>query len=289
MRDRSQIWPEPDPELLLSLPACVNEALREVYTVFARPHPVGVQYCHCCIAPDRMVRILHTPYRKLECADLDLILMHAFAVWGTWPDLAYFVPRIAECHLVGQVTWGKLFYVVLGAAHPDYSIFVQPIGRKHFGPSMEAEERTVLFHFFGVSLQMFGGAYAAPTEEPQPSSPDYLLELVGFLSAFAPGLEPHLIGWRDSFHPQARVQFCRLLGRLFYLRSTGEWVFPNTYAGGLRALPENAAVLDRLTEPAAVAEYLANNSEHFHLLASTSEQQQLETLFDWAGSNQVTG
>ncbi len=284
MRTRSQIWPEPDPELLRSLSESVSEALQELYPVFARPHPINVRFCHCCITPDRMEAILQTPYRKLACADLDLILMHAFAVWGTWPDLAYFMPRIAECYLSGRIEASKLFYVILEAAHPDYSVFVKPIGRQLFGPPMKAEERQALFHFFGTALQLFAGVHASPGEEPPVYTSDSLLEVVGFLSAFAPGVAPYLIGWRDAFQPHARVQFCRLLVPLFYMRRGSGWVFPTTYAGGFRSLPENTTVLDLLTEPAAVAEYLANNSEHFHRIEEKAERQQIETVFDWASS-----
>jgi len=89
------------------------EALSGVYAAVDRPAPLDAPCYHLYsyssnLAPDNLKRILEARYQELTWDDLFPILHHAYRSWGTWSDLAYFIPRLLELGFVfRQREWGN--------------------------------------------------------------------------------------------------------------------------------------------------------------------------------------
>jgi hypothetical protein len=239
-----------------------------------------------------MLRILRSAYRELDCRDVYRILDHAYVLWGGWPDLAYFVPRILECYVSrsGSYDWEDLLTEkLLEASRSDADFWRENPPRRDVGSPMSPAERESLFQFFQAHLADVVGMGVESNEDAAPSPNDYrwsslrgdeLLSRVGFLSAFAEPIEPFMVRWREADRPGCRASYALLLATLVLQQWSQCRVFSHRKSKNLGALPENERFLLEQLQPLRVADYLAATSAASQLL-DPMERQQVELAFDW--------
>lgn len=293
MRSRKSSNPEPSPELLKQMSPDLAEALLGVYRALDRPVPRDVSYCHCpsCFPGDTMPQILRTPYRELACDDLYSIVFNAHILWGDWPDLAYYIPRMLECGCVEQsyLDWEELLFErLLQASRTDAEFWGEK--RRYFAvrSPMLPEERRSLARFFQTYLGSWVGMAGVPYGTWQAPEGSCLARQIGFLAAFDEPLEPFLVNWRESPHPEARASYALLLAELVLQQWSERRVFPEISCRNPTALPLNEAFLLETLRPARVAPYLTREAESAQLLPP-GQRQLIELAFDWMASAMSNG
>lgn len=95
----------------------MNDAIEQVYSAFsAYPHPRALDGCPCCTSPEMAKPLVTKPLRSLGAEDLEQYAFKALTTWGTLGDYKYFLPRIIELSMSGDLLWdiemtlGKLAY-----------------------------------------------------------------------------------------------------------------------------------------------------------------------------------
>jgi hypothetical protein len=269
------------------------EALLGVYRALDRPVPLDVRYCHCssCYPGETMSRILRTPYRELASRELYSILFDAHRLWGDWPDLAYYIPRMLECGYVERtyVDWEELlFEKLLQASRSDAEFWGEE--RRYFAvrSPMLPEERRSLARFFQTYLGLWVGMAGVPYGAWQAPEGRCLVRQIGFLAAFDEPVEPFLVNWRESPYPEARASYSLLLAELVLQQWSERRVFPDIGGRNPTALPLNEAFLLETLRPARVALYLAREAESAQLLPP-GKRQMIELAFDWMASATSNG
>lgn len=236
----------------------VHEALAEVRRVFGkRPKPARLDCCLHCFTQKEIDHLLHTPSEQLTADDLHRPLWKAYTTWGDWPTLAYYVPRLLEHYLAGELMDEEMLYTkLLLASRPQLE------RNYHVGEPMSAAEAAALFWFLEACL--CDRAYAAVREDDWS---DGLVELFGVVAALGPPLEPLIRGWKAG-EPYERGLWCGLLASL--IRTGYRWnrLLPNTYLPKLRATPENeeALLVELAAEPATL--YLLDHLDEAQLFGS---------------------
>lgn len=282
MRKRGEVWPEPSPEYLRTLPEDLAEALKQVYAVLDYPHPVTMFYSTCYVSRERMEQVLWTPYPELTSYAVDELLLNGGFMAARWQDLAYFVPRRLEGYLKGTYDSWLIFAYLLRAAHAHEALREEWQHSPLAGRPMPAPEREVLFRFFGEALRYWTETVPASIWEERTGRVTWLLELLSFLAAFDRPLAPILRRWRDCGRPEARVLVSLVLATLVTRQSEeGDGDFP-PQIWPYRSRPENTEALQELLEPGAVMEYLTSNTAHFWMLDGPHEVSLLEVAFDMA-------
>ena len=81
----------------------VAEALARVKEVFShRRKPLSISHCRMCYTDEEVTRFLAISYGRLTPEDLRPIYWDAYVCWGTWPQVAYYVPRLLELYWEGR-------------------------------------------------------------------------------------------------------------------------------------------------------------------------------------------
>ncbi|HEX4973343.1 MAG TPA: hypothetical protein VFV69_20050 [Steroidobacteraceae bacterium] len=95
----------------------MNDAIERIYRVFsAYPHPRALDGCPCCTSRQVAQPLVTKPLRALDSQDLEQYAFKALTTWGTVEDYKYFLPRIIELTVSGDLLWdiemtlGKLAY-----------------------------------------------------------------------------------------------------------------------------------------------------------------------------------
>lgn len=95
----------------------MNDAIERLYSVFsAYPHPRVLDGCPCCTSPQMAQPLVTKPLRALNGQDLEQYAFKALTTWGAVDDYKYFLPRIVELSMSGELLWdiemtlGKLAY-----------------------------------------------------------------------------------------------------------------------------------------------------------------------------------
>jgi hypothetical protein len=95
----------------------MNDAIKGVYAAFCTyPHPRALQGCPCCTSGEAARPLVTKPLRALDSRDLEQYAFKALTTWGTVEDYKYFLPRIIELTMSGDLLWdiemtlGKLAY-----------------------------------------------------------------------------------------------------------------------------------------------------------------------------------
>lgn len=95
----------------------MNDAIERLYGVFsAYPHPRALDGCPCCTSAQMAKPLVTKPLRTLDGQDLERYAFKALTTWGAVEDYKYFLPRIIELSMSGELLWdiemtlGKLEY-----------------------------------------------------------------------------------------------------------------------------------------------------------------------------------
>lgn len=248
---------------------CVRRTLARAREVFSRrPPPYEVGFCAHCHDPREMRRFLQRSPETLSGAELERVVEDAFYTWGDWPSLAYYVPRLLELDAANSLGADHFLDKLLWAARPR-------VGNRDdlesIGEPMTDEERGAVFDVM-VSIA------TADLWNPAPDAATWRMHLlVSFLSAFDSPIAPMLEAWKATDEPTAHARFCLFLAE-----------FAPDYAPGCTefarlVLPENLDALAALTDPALVAEYLAENAGCAARFGADCEAR-IGKAFDWAAT-----
>ena len=248
----------------------MERALKQVEAAFAgRSQPRAIPHCTMCYKEDEIARFLSIPYPHLTVEDLRPILWNGYMCWGTWPEIAYYVPRLLEFYYRDAIPDEEQFYAkLLLAVRPELGM---RIGIPDIGEKMTAAERSSVFQFVMVVLE---DRLVAETEYDRTW---ILLETLAFLTAFEEPIEPLLTRLAESDQPRIRANFCLLLAEMTL--SPGS--FSNAWMDTLTVLPENEKALDRFFSASYVVNYLLLHVEEVSLFGKEAEAE-VAFAFDWA-------
>jgi hypothetical protein len=82
--------------LILSIDARVRDAIEALYHAFAKPVPLVIEGCPCCLETRGVDVLLTTPLRDLTGEMLWRYVSGVFYTVGSERDFRYFLPRILE-------------------------------------------------------------------------------------------------------------------------------------------------------------------------------------------------
>ncbi|TDC84738.1 hypothetical protein [Actinomadura sp. 7K507] len=94
-------------------------ALDDLYEAFADvPHPVNLEGCPCCVAPDEGRPLLSRPVRDLAAADLARYAAKAMSTWGGPEEFRHFAPRLLDLAAEDAFGWpdAEIVFAKLGEA-----------------------------------------------------------------------------------------------------------------------------------------------------------------------------
>lgn len=83
-----------------------TDVLDEVYAAFAdEPRPRRIEACHHCETPGSLDALTRRQVRELSAAELAPYAASAPLTVGSWADLRWFLPRIWELLVMGELDW----------------------------------------------------------------------------------------------------------------------------------------------------------------------------------------
>jgi len=226
-----------------------------------------------CYKEEEITRFLSIPYLDLTVEDLRPILWDAYMCWGTWPEVAYYVPQLLAFYYRDAIPdEEQLYEKLLLAVRPELGM---RIGEPDIGEKMTNAERRSIFHFVMAVLE---DRLAAEVEYNRTWT---LLETFAFLTAFDQPIEPLLTRLAQNENPRIRANFCLLLSEKTF--SPGP--FSNTWMDTLTVLPENEKALDHFFSAEYVVSYLLQHVEDVSLFGKEAEAE-VAFAFDWAMAQQ---
>ena len=229
-----------------------------------------------CYTEEDIARFLALPYQRLTANDLRPIFWDAYVCWGTWPQVAYYVPRLLELYAEDALVGfdDNLFAKLLLAVRPELAGKIVP----ELGELMSQEERHSVFEFVQAVLE---------TRLPEKAERDQvyvLTEALSFLAAFDTPIEPLLNTLHQSKLSVVRANVCVFMAT--YIGQVPE--FGNDWLDNYSLLPENEAVLTAFLAPASVAAYLLAHIEDVQRFDAATREQ-VNYAFDWTVSQLSDG
>ena len=221
-----------------------------------------------CYTDAEVDRFLAIPYGRLTPEDLRPIYWDAYVCWGTWPQIAYYVPRLLELYLEGRsLDEEQLYARLLLAVRPELASPRSLI----LSEEMADDEQQSLFEFFQAVME-------ARLEERTPEDKSGIMtEMLAFLGAFHEPIVPLLARLKASKRRQVRGNLCLFLSDHFWEPASWENLWMENYS----LLPENQAALDSFLAPQSVAEYLLAHIEDVKDFPQ-ERRQYVELAFDYA-------
>ncbi len=229
----------------------LEAALARVRHVFAaRQPPTHLEYCAHCYSKREMAHLLQTPPHQLTGDVLRGPLWDAYHQWGDWPSLAYYLPRIFDLYLAGEMDEEEMLFakLVIGT-RPE----LQPDAR--VTEPMSEEERRALHAFLIAWVETRRAEAYERTEWPEG-----LAERFAIAAALDGPIRELVLRWKEG-EPHDRAFWCGILTGFLERDYASKRALPNLYLDGMTAHPENEALLLAEADPEAAIVYLVNHLE----------------------------
>jgi hypothetical protein len=97
----------------------LESAIEAMYAAFARPVPLEVDGCPCCITEAQLRALVETPLRELADEQLGSYSFSALLTVGSPDDLRYFWPRMVELSTRGEM-WPDVEIVIAKPARAGW-------------------------------------------------------------------------------------------------------------------------------------------------------------------------
>ena len=252
----------------------VGKIFKQVQNAFAgRSKPRFIPHCKACYTEEEIAHLLSIPYSLLTVKDLRPILWDGYTCWGTWPQIAYYVPRLMEFYNESLIPdEDQLYAKLLLAVRSELELSV---GIPEIGEEMTAEERRSVFSFVAAVLEN------RLAEEVEYDKAWVLFETLGFLSAFDQPIEPFLTKLENSLNQRLRANVCLLLAD--YTLSPEP--FKNMWLKSLTPLAENEKTLGFFFSPSHVVSYLSHHAGDVAMFGEDREAT-VNLACDWALAQQ---
>lgn len=230
--------------------ALVGKAFQQVQNAFAsRGKPNVIPHCKMCYSDEKIARLLAIPFPRLTVEDLRPILWDGYLCWGTWPQIAFYVPRLLELYCEDVIPDNDQLYAkLLLAVRPELEMSV---GIPDIGEKMTVEERESVFHFVSALLE------SRLSEETECDQTWIMTETLGFLTAFDQPIQPLLTALETSESQWTRANVCLFLAD----NTVSLEPFSNMWLKNLTMLPENEKALDLFLASSHAASYLSRHSD----------------------------
>ncbi len=254
--------------------ALVGKAFERVKSAFAgRSKPRFIPHCKMCYTDDEIAHLLSIPYPRLTLEDLRPILWDGYMCWGTWPQIAYYVPRLLEFYDESIIPdEDQLYAKLLLAVRPELKLSV---GIPDIEEEMTAEERKSVFKFIAVVLEN------RLAEDVEYDKAWIMSETLGFLSAFDQPIEPVLAKLENSGNQRIRANVCLILAD----NTLSPEPFSNMWLKSLTLLPENETTLNSFFSASHVVSYLSRHAGDVAMFGKDREAN-IDFAFDWAMAQQ---
>ena len=249
--------------------AAVGQAFQQVQNAFAgRGKSRVIPHCRMCYSDEKIAHLLSKPYPQLTVEDLHPILWDGYLCWGTWPQIAYYVPRLLEFYCEDAIPDNDQLYAkLLLAVRPELELSV---GIPDIGEKMTVEERESVFHFVSTVLE------SRLSMETECDRTWTMIETLGFLTAFDQPIQPLLTALETSESQWTRANVCLFLADNTLSREP----FSNMWLRNLTMLPENEKALSLFLASSHVANYLSRHSDDAALFGKYREADAKFAL-DW--------
>lgn len=236
----------------------VAEAFAHVRAVFSARHkPASIFHCSQCYTEQDIAGFLSIPDAQLTPKDLGPILWDAHCVWGTWLQIAHYIPRLLEFYQQKLIFDEEAFYArLLFTVRPDLADAVLRAEEK-----MTREERRSIFAFVQAVQE------SRIAEDAPGFSMWRFSEGLAFLAAFETPLAPFLLRLQNSKRRQVRANLCAFLAAQTLDRQPFEIMALPKFS----LIPENQAALDEFLAAPSVAAYLRDHAADVSLFSP--EQQ----------------
>lgn len=252
--------------------ALVGKAFKQVKDAFAsRGKPRFIPHCKMCYTDEKIDHLLSIPYSHLTVEDLRPILWDGYMCWGTWPQIAYYIPRLLEFYYEDTIPDDEQLYAkLLLAVRPELELSV---GKPNIVDEMTDEERKSVFSFVAAVLEY------RLIEDADCDRAWIMFETLGFLTAFDQPILPLLAKLENSDNQRTRANICLVLAD----NTLSPESFSNMYLKRLTMLPKNEKALGSFFSSAHVAKYL---SLHAGDVAMFGKERMADVNFayEWAMS-----
>jgi len=236
-----------------------------------RRKPLSVPHCKMCYSDNEVASFLALDRDSLMEPDLHPILWDGYVCWGTWSQVAYYIPRMLELFADDHIVeTDRMFMLMLYPIRPETGFW---IGDPVQDCDIDADEVEAVAEFVGEAV------LAHIAEERRQDSVWWMTEPMSFLGALSIPIGPLLDRMATNDDVRVRANFGLFLAEcvIGYQQPLGAWkVKPEP-------TPDNRAAMDHWLTPSILAAYLLDHSADFEVFGKDAASTAL-LAFDWAAA-----